>query len=392
METICVRQPTSGTAYIEGYDIRKDLPEIQTRLGFCPQYNIIFDCLTVIEHLEFFCKLKGREWQVEEANDLLQRLKIDHKAHVYGLYLSGGQKRKLSLAIALIGCSEVVLLDEPTSGMDPDARHETWSLLQEEKKRRTILLTTHYMDEADILGDRITILAYGQLQCTGSGLFLKKKYAGEYRLTILYNDDKKADEHATMILKTLNLLRQFILGVTIYSSNGFEVTFLLPADQRQNFPSLFQQLEKNTDLLGINTFGVSVTTMEEVFLRVCQRAAKKLLPVSDSDISEEKNHHIEISEFKYKNRLKGYPYYLQHFRAMFHKRFAYFFRKRTFFLLELLFPAISMLLILEGCLMIPVPKEQPNLPIDLQPYTSYGTIANIYVQNATVANFQTSLE
>ncbi|VDO75771.1 unnamed protein product [Onchocerca flexuosa] len=131
--------------------------------------------------------------------------------------------------------------------------------------------------------------------------------------------------------------------------------------------------------------------MEEVFLRVCQRAAKKLLPISDNDIPEEKNHQIEISELKYENRLKGFPYYLQHFRAMFHKRFAYFFRKRIFFLLELLFPAISMLLILEGCMMIPVPKVQPKLSINLQPYTSYGTFANINVQNITAAYFQTNL-
>ncbi|EFO28468.2 hypothetical protein LOAG_00012 [Loa loa] len=373
-----ILQPSSGTAYIEGYDIRKELPEIQTRLGFCPQYNIILDCLTVIEHLKFFCKLKGRNWQAEEANDILHRLKIDHKAHVYGHYLSGGQKRKLSLAIALIGYSEVVLLDEPTSGMDPDARHETWSLLQEEKKRRTILLTTHYMDEADILGDRITIVAYGELQCT----------AGEYRLTILYNEDKKADDYATVVLKTLALLRQFILGVMIHSSNGFEVTFLLPADQRHNFPSLFQQLEESTDLLGISTFGVSVTTMEEVFLRVCQHAAEKLLPILDNDIPEDRDRHFEVSEVRYENRLQGYSYHLQHFRAMFYKRFAYFFRKRTFFLLELLFPAICMLLIMEACMMIPVPKEQPRLPINFQPYCSGGTNANINIKNTTAAYFQ----
>ncbi|EYC42025.1 hypothetical protein Y032_0546g3255 [Ancylostoma ceylanicum] len=90
--------------------------------------------------------------------------------------LSGGQKRKLLLAIALIGGSEVVMLDEPTSGMDPSARHETWTLLQEEKSRRTILLTTHFMEEADLLGDRIAILANGQLQCCGSGMYLKAQY------------------------------------------------------------------------------------------------------------------------------------------------------------------------------------------------------------------------
>lgn len=386
-----VRQPSSGTAYIEGYDIRKELSEIQTRLGFCPQYNIIFDCLTVMEHLQFFCKLKGRCWQMKEANDILKRLKIDHKANVYGHYLSGGQKRKLSLAIALIGCSEVILLDEPTSGMDPDSRRETWSLLQDEKKRRTILLTTHYMDEADILGDRIIIIAYGELQCIGSGLFLKKKFAGEYRLTILYNENKNVDEHAKIVLKTLALLREFIPDVIIHSSNGLEVTFLLPADQRYIFPNLFQQLEENTNLLEISTFGVSVATMEEVFLRVCQRAAEKLLSVQDSDIPEDKKHHFDVSELKYETHLQGYSYYRQHFRAMFHKRFAYFFRKRTFFLLELLFPAICMLLIMEACMMIPVPKEQPKLPINFQPYYSGATDANINVRNIKAAYFQRNL-
>nr|CRZ26371.1 BMA-ABT-4 [Brugia malayi] len=169
--------------------------------------------------------------------------------------------------------------------MDPDSRRETWSLLQDEKKRRTILLTTHYMDEADILGDRIIIIAYGELQCI----------AGEYRLTILYNENKKVDEHAKIVLKTLALLREFIPDVIIHSSNGFEVTFLLPADQRYIFPNLFQQLEENTNLLEISTFGVSVATMEEVFLRVCQRAAEKLLSVQDSDIPEDKKHHFDVS-------------------------------------------------------------------------------------------------
>ena len=84
-------------------------------------------------------------------------------------------KRKVNLGIALVGGSNVVLLDEPTSGMDPQARRYTWDLLQTEKKSRTILLTTHFMEEADILGDRIAIMARGQIQCYGTSMFLKRK-------------------------------------------------------------------------------------------------------------------------------------------------------------------------------------------------------------------------
>ena len=108
------------------------------------------------------------------------------------LYL-GGMKRKVNLGIALVGGSSVVLLDEPTSGMDPQARRYTWDLLQTEKKSRTILLTTHFMEEADILGDRIAIMARGQIQCYGTSMFLKRKlgwhldFVYTYSQTFLYN-------------------------------------------------------------------------------------------------------------------------------------------------------------------------------------------------------------
>lgn len=111
---------------------------------FSPQYNLLVNKMTVFEHLEFFCKLKDRRWDPEEAMDLLTQLGLDFKKDAYAGTLSGGQQRKLSLCISLIGKSEIVMLDEPTSGMDPSARHQAWTLLQREKKGRTMLLTTHY--------------------------------------------------------------------------------------------------------------------------------------------------------------------------------------------------------------------------------------------------------
>ena len=99
--------------------------------------------------------------------------------------LSGGSRRKLSVAIAMIGGSKLILLDEPTAGLDLNARRKLWNMLKNYKHNRIIILTTHYMDEADILGDRIGIMANGQLICLGSSLFLKNRFGVGYNLTML---------------------------------------------------------------------------------------------------------------------------------------------------------------------------------------------------------------
>lgn len=107
-----------------------------------------------------------------------------HRATM-AMNLSGGSKRKLSVAIALIGGSKLVLLDEPTSGMDLSSRRSLWNMLKNYKNNRVIILTTHYMDEADILGDRIGIMAGGKLVCLGSSLFLKHRFGVGYNLTLV---------------------------------------------------------------------------------------------------------------------------------------------------------------------------------------------------------------
>ena len=118
--------------------------------------------------MEFFSKLK-RNYNQAEIDNMLELLNLSEKKSAAASTLSGGMKRKLSVAIAFIGGSKIVILDEPSSGMDPQARHSTWSLLQKFRKERsvTILLTTHFMDEADFLGDRIAIMSKGELKCCG---------------------------------------------------------------------------------------------------------------------------------------------------------------------------------------------------------------------------------
>lgn len=141
-------RPTSGKILINDLDIVQETKEARKVIGFCPQHNLLFDDLTVFEHLKFFAQLKNN-YDESEIDEMLAVINLADKKHALSKTLSGGMKRKLSVSIAFIGKSSIVILDEPSSGMDPQARHSTWSLLQKFKKERkcTILLTTHFMDE-----------------------------------------------------------------------------------------------------------------------------------------------------------------------------------------------------------------------------------------------------
>jgi len=175
--------PTSGSAVVAGYDIRTDLPLLRQNVGVCLQHDCLFPQLTVMEHMIFFSKIKGldatmtKEEREQELLTAIEDVALLEKRHSYSKDLSGGMKRKLSVAIAFCGNSKVVFLDEPTSGMDPFARRFTWNVIRKYRENRVIVLTTHFMDEADLLGDRIAIMAEGQLRCVGSSLFLKKNTA-----------------------------------------------------------------------------------------------------------------------------------------------------------------------------------------------------------------------
>lgn len=180
---------TEGTAEVFGVDIFNDMERVRQIMGVCPQHDILFELLTAQEHLEFFYDLKGADPDPAKKKADIDKLMIDvgvsDKKNSLATHLSGGNKRKLSVAIALCGGSKFVLLDEPTSGMDLQARRQLWNMLKECKKDRIVVLTTHYMDEADILGDRIGIMANGKLTCLGTSMFLKNKFGVGYNLTLV---------------------------------------------------------------------------------------------------------------------------------------------------------------------------------------------------------------
>ncbi|XP_034843919.1 ATP-binding cassette sub-family A member 3-like [Mirounga leonina] len=255
--------PTSGKVYINGYDISKDMVHIRNNLGFCPQDNILFSELTVSEHLYFYCVIKGvpPEIRLTEINKMLTSFGLLEKHDALAKSLSGGMKRKLSIIIALIGGSQVVILDEPTSGMDPVSRRFTWDVLQQYKHDRTILLTTHHMDEADVLGDRIAIMVKGSLQCCGSSIFLKRIYGVGYHIIMVKESHCNVEE-------IIRVVDQHIPEARLENNVAAELSFILPKEYTHRFKDLLTDLENRQKELGIGSFGVSITTMEEVFLRV----------------------------------------------------------------------------------------------------------------------------
>eukprot|EP00004_Rigifila_ramosa_P020544 TRINITY_DN5332_c0_g3_i1.p1 TRINITY_DN5332_c0_g3~~TRINITY_DN5332_c0_g3_i1.p1 ORF type:complete len:1669 (-),score=414.89 TRINITY_DN5332_c0_g3_i1:6-5012(-) len=259
-------EQTSGDARVYGKSLAEDITEIRKLIGYCPQQNVIWNDLSVYDHLYLFASIKGvPTGEIEgRSTELLKLLGLSEKRHALANTLSGGMKRKLCLGMAFIGNPRLVFLDEPTSGLDPLSRHMVWDFLRKMKEERTIILTTHFMDEADVLGDRIAIMSKGKLRCAGTPSFLKNRFGIGYRLISATPPTRNHDDVIRALSQSVS---SHIQGSELLSNVGREAIFLLPLDQTPHFPALFQDLEQAQSDLGIS-FAVSVTTLEEVFLRI----------------------------------------------------------------------------------------------------------------------------
>ena len=176
----CVSPPSGGELSILGMDPRRDGPAIRGRLGVCPQEDNLDPDLTVRENLVTYARYFGipRPVARQRAIELLQFVQLEERADSKVEPLSGGMKRRLTIARALVNDPDLVLLDEPTTGLDPQARHLVWERLFRLKQRGvTLVLTTHYMDEAEQLCDRLVVMDGGKIAAEGSPQALIQRYA-----------------------------------------------------------------------------------------------------------------------------------------------------------------------------------------------------------------------
>uniref|UniRef100_A0A671GCV0 ABC transporter domain-containing protein n=1 Tax=Rhinolophus ferrumequinum TaxID=59479 RepID=A0A671GCV0_RHIFE len=373
---------TSGEAYVNGYEISRQMVQIRKSLGLCPQQDLLFNYLTVSEHLYFYSVIKGvpRKMCLKEIRSMLSTFNLIEKRNAFPESLSGGMKRKLSIMIALIGVSKVVILDEPTAGMDPISRIATWGLLQKYKQDRTILLTTHYMDEADILGDRIAIMVKGTVRCCGSSVFLKQIYGVGYHITMVKEPHCNVEEISKLIY-------HYIPSATLEKDVKNELSFTLPKTYTHSFEALFTDLEKRQAELGIASFGASISTMEEVFFRVSdledsqtdipatQRQPPSLMnevSLTNQNKNMSRNERADSSTMKESPAIlfnTGCALYQQQFWAMLFKRAMFNWRNWKLIFLQILAVLISLLFL---CEMETVSSDDDDGKTRLMDLNQYG--------------------
>ncbi|KAL4511800.1 hypothetical protein ABPG72_012645 [Tetrahymena utriculariae] len=229
--------PTSGSVVVSNYSLSEELEKIRQIIGICPQFDILWDDLTGLEHLALFARIKGMnpKYITKIGNEILKMVQLEHVANAYSRTYSGGMKRRLSLAISAQGSPKVILLDEPTTGMDPKSKKEVWNLIQAIRQNKSIILTTHSMEEADVLSDRIAIMVSGQIKAIGTSLKLKDLYGGGYRMHLIVKNPSVNSEE---VQKFLN---QNFSTIKLLKESSGSMIFVLP--DKQVVKKIFEMFE-----------------------------------------------------------------------------------------------------------------------------------------------------
>jgi ABC-2 type transport system ATP-binding protein len=256
----------SGDVYVYGRHLRDRYQENKTRMGLCPQNLVIWESLTCLEQLEFM----GQQYNVNRktarssAQELLEILGLQSKQNKLAKTLSGGMKRRLNLALALVHDPEILILDEPQAGLDPQSRILVREYIRSLAKKKTVILTTHEMDEADRLSDRVAIIDHGKLLVLDVPENLKNRIGKGDILEVKMSPGQ--DDHISRMLQNLpqNLEK-------LAYQQGF--LRLVDVDILNILPVLLKILKQNR--IGIEDMTIRKKTLEDVFISLTGRGLRE---------------------------------------------------------------------------------------------------------------------
>ena len=287
--------PTSGEGWVAGISVRDDLPRLRDAIGICPQHDYLWAEFTAREHCVMYSRFRGKSWgdAAAEAERVLRDVKLEDAADRRVPTYSGGMRRRLSVGLATVGDPVALFLDEPSTGMDPLNRRRTWSILQDLKEERIMLLTTHSMEEADALGDTIAIMSLGRVRALGTSLFLKEKYGTGYLVNFTglprqisspsaasrghplaaqaggtaLPMDLKAEE-VQSVSEVMNEARRLLRGAALNTDGvGGSTAVSIPRlNAAGGLPKFLEYMESGR--APVREWGLSQTTLEEVFLKL----------------------------------------------------------------------------------------------------------------------------
>eukprot|EP01017_Pseudomicrothorax_dubius_P042792 TRINITY_DN7034_c0_g1_i1.p1 TRINITY_DN7034_c0_g1~~TRINITY_DN7034_c0_g1_i1.p1 ORF type:complete len:298 (-),score=59.86 TRINITY_DN7034_c0_g1_i1:152-1045(-) len=267
--------PNEGSVQIEQFDLEDDLSEIRGILGVCPQFDILWNDLTPAEHIYLFARIKNVDpGSIDELIETkLSQVNLLAERNALIRTFSGGMKRRLSIALSSVGTPRVILLDEPTTGMDPVSRAQVWHLIKDLKKDRMVLLTTHAMEEADVLADRIVVVVDGRVKCDGTALHLKNTYGDGYRLNIVTRPNR--------VEALIEIVSHVLPNAKVFDVSAGNILFMIPFNYLSELKLFFQIIEgKFADHVDeafpklrrwVLDYGLSHTTLEEVFMKVTSK-------------------------------------------------------------------------------------------------------------------------
>ena len=334
-------EATKGTAIYEGVNIldSMNMEIFREKLGICPQHDILFEDLTIREHLEMFSIFKGVEsTEVDnEVNKTLHDFQLEDIQYMLAKNLSAGQRRKLSISISLIGGSKVIFLDEPSSGMDITSRRNLWEILKRQTDGKIIILTTHYMEEASVLGKRIGIINAGKMKCIGSPLFLIEKYGKFMSLNVTKEEDCDSNTIIEFIKNNAEDIE--------YEALSEEIMFRIPiknenSGKKTNFDlkSFFTKFDDNVKKLRIKSYSVSMPTLEDVFLNVAAEDNNNIKSKEELEQQQENDKILYNSNLRedYTKNSK----FLNDFKISMKRRYLITIRDIKGFLMEILCPII----------------------------------------------------
>ena len=255
--------PTSGTASLGGLDILEHPQEVRRLLGYCPQFDALLPLMTGREHLDLFARIKCVPEDKLEGfvNYMIRKLGLVHLADRPAGTYSGGNKRKLSVGLSLIGNPAIVFLDEPSTGVDPQSRRFMWNLISSTMRHRSVILTTHSMEEAQALSDRITIITSGRLRALGTAQYLKSKYGNGWQVLCKVTEGSQAN--------VVEWFQKTFPGTAVIESHTINLKLKVPTGQL-TLAAIFRVIEAAKHDVGINAYSVSETDLEQVFINFVQ--------------------------------------------------------------------------------------------------------------------------